>query len=123
MKLRQERTRREWRTIEKASGALRTKSISVVEVVRKGREIETKGKEDTKSEILDCLVEHFGRLISKTPVMVGELAANLGHLCENKELTNALLSRNADLSRMDEDLVTVIRLLGPRHKEINCSVS
>ena len=52
-KLRQEQTKREWQTIKKASGALQTKSITAVEIMEKGREVRTKGKEDTERAILD----------------------------------------------------------------------
>ena len=92
LKLHQEQTKREWGTIKKASGALRTKSITVVEMVEQGREVRTKGKEDTERAILDCLVERCGGLTSNTPMTAGGLAVDLGHLCENEELRMALLS-------------------------------
>ena len=125
MKLRNERSRREWQTIKRASGKTRSKSVSTVAVLRGKRLVNTVGKEAMERAILGSLVQKFGGLTAGTPLMEGQLAAALGPVCENEELRSALLAGGAGVHGLDEDLDQMLAILSGHAQQngIDCSIS
>ena len=125
MRLRNEKSRREWQTIKRASGKTRSKSISSVAVLKGNRRVNTVGKEATEQAILNNLVRKFGGLTAGTPMMEGSLASALGPICEDDDLRSNLLKGDTGGHEIDEDLDQMLCILsGNAHRgKIDCSIS
>ena len=125
MRLRNERSRRDWQTIKRASGSTRPKSNSSVTVLKGDRQVSTVGKKATEKAIVNSLVQKFGGLTEGMPMMECSLASALGPICENEELRSALLEGNTGDHCVDKDLHHMLAILSgiARRHGINCSVS